>query len=175
MGNKNDSSLTLEEVNDKLLKASDEVLLDLSIKILDYLNIKDISVERILSMLKQDKSKEAWTLMLSKYYLSIENDYSKKRTVLSLNLIRLIRIKRSYNGTSGTSLVKFFAVIVPKTCREEFVSDISEMINDWKIQNMPIPIRVVQLTLHLISVVYHGLFFKLQGYFYKDEKKEVVK
>ncbi|WP_139063760.1 hypothetical protein [Flagellimonas eckloniae] len=68
-------------------------------------------------------------------------------------------------------IITIFKFLLPKSCREEFVSDIMEMINELKEEEMVPVYRVTAISLHIASVIYHGLFFKLTDYFYRDKKK----
>ncbi|MEE4001804.1 hypothetical protein V1T75_15775 [Tenacibaculum sp. FZY0031] len=66
---------------------------------------------------------------------------------------------------------KYLLVIIPKSSRAEFISDLQCIISDMKTDNCSKLYITFIVLLHIASVVYHAFFFKLKGYFYPNKEQ----
>lgn len=60
----------------------------------------------------------------------------------------------------------FLFSIIPKSARPDAISDLQELILDMRQSNCSKLYFWFIVCIHIISLVYHGLFFKLKDYFY---------
>ncbi len=77
--------------------------------------------------------------------------------------------EKMLNKTSFPKL-KFLLVIIPKDSREEFVMDLRDIVNQMKEEHCSKAWIGCIVALQFASVVYHGIFFKLSGYFYSKKQ-----
>jgi hypothetical protein len=110
-------------------------------------------------------------------YLDLENFLRNKNGKYSLSLKEarenvLVDINRNPLSISiNSSKLKHLLVILPKSTREEFIADLSSIIEDMKVEKCSKPYIVFVITLHFISVAYHAFFFKLKDYFYPNKQQ----
>ena len=147
------------------------------------IKITDVSGERefqekLEQMAKLNKVYEQGYLSSTVYY-EILNDvhanyiyeYEDALRIKILNIISSYADNESLkkkNLTNNTlSKLKYLLVILPKASRKELVSDLEEMILEMRAESCNKYYIGFIVALHIISVLYHALFFKLQGYFYR--------
>ncbi|MEM7297793.1 MAG: hypothetical protein AAF391_05965 [Bacteroidota bacterium] len=67
--------------------------------------------------------------------------------------------------------LRIFKVMLPRAQREEYLADLFELNKDLKEVGAP-KFEIFSTNLfHWVTIVYHGLFFKLTSYFYSSKKK----
>jgi hypothetical protein len=81
------------------------------------------------------------------------------------------KLNISLKSKSIINKFKYLIVIIPKSSREEFISDLECIIEDMKDDDCSKFYISFIVVLHIISVLYHAFFFKLKGYFYSNRQQ----
>ncbi len=101
----------------------------------------------------------------------IEDYIREKNEQLEFEIKHKIEVMRKAKPSDNLDVLKtnkftHLFVLIPKSCRKEAIADIQEIISDMRQEGCNRHYIMFVVFLNLISVVYHGLFFKLKGYFY---------
>lgn len=67
--------------------------------------------------------------------------------------------------------IKFLSALLPRSCRQEAISDIECLISEMRKANQPRYYLWSVVVLNLISIAWHGVWFKLSGYFYSQKEQ----
>lgn len=97
-------------------------------------------------------------------YFDIGEALTKVKLELVLNLTK-------ENTPNSIGKIKYLLVIIPKSSRVEFISDLQCIISDMKQDNCSSLYIWFIVMLHLVSVAYHAFFFKLKDYFYPSKQQ----
>ncbi|WP_394972587.1 hypothetical protein [uncultured Croceitalea sp.] len=80
-------------------------------------------------------------------------------------------LKTNAHKKSKRIKLKFLASFIPKSCRDEAIKDIEDVISEMRRENQPKIYVVFVVILHLASIIWHGVWFKLSGYFYPEKEQ----
>ncbi|MEQ6166862.1 hypothetical protein AAOE16_06690 [Ekhidna sp. MALMAid0563] len=158
--------LTKNDINELKLIIHDST----GIKIPDIGMLTD---DNILLGLRSAKSKKSIFSKLTAFSFAISNRSATPYSDLWYLIIFVIKstwaIKTS--GLKRVSFFKLFSYMLPRDSREEYVADLMEMNKDLRADGTPKFVIYLTNIAHFTSIVFHGLFFKLSGYFYPSRKK----
>lgn len=106
------------------------------------------------------------------YMIDSVNDTPRSELIkLIYGIEKDAKVKLVSKSKSGINKFKYLLVIIPKSSRAEFISDLQSIIEDMKADECSKFYIWFIVVLHILSVAYHAFFFKLKGYFYPNKQQ----
>ncbi len=120
------------------------------------------------------------SILIKIFFTSISNDLVKSTILILLVILGssfigygYLKFKiliKSRRKTKFSNQLKHLLHILPKDTRQEYLADISDIINEMKADNCNKYYIAFIVFINFVSVLYHAFFFKLQGYFYTQKQ-----